>query len=229
MRTEFEGYPFVRIELGKDAPPHLLIDAGIHGEEPASVVGLLAWLEQDAKPWAEQLHFTILPCLNPRGFEHGTRRSRDAEDLNRHFDQPDAPLTRLVARALAGQRFALAMDLHEDFDFEGFYLYELKCTPPYLGERLLKAASTLGPLSHGEKVGAFRTHHGLLRPRRDRSFIRARHGWPIAFHHLEYASDHVVTVETPGRQPLKTRVAIQRACLNQACEFLVSSDFGGLH
>ena len=127
---DFEECPFACIRLGKSDGPKLLIDAGIHGEEPASTLGLVAWLERDASPWMKHMNIPILPCLNPYGFEHGIRGSRDAPDLNRQFDQPLAPLTRLIARALAGERFALVLDLHEDCDFEGFYLSELKSDPP---------------------------------------------------------------------------------------------------
>ncbi len=223
---DFEGCPFTWIRLGGPDGLKLLIDAGIHGEEPASTLGLAAWLEHDAAPWMKHLNITILPCLNPHGFEHGTRGSRDTPDLNRQFDQPDAPPTRLVARALAAERFALALDLHEDCDFAGFYLYELKFAPPYLGERVVQAASTLSPLSHHEPVGTFRTEHGLIRPERSRASMRAREGWPIAFHHFEHVTDHVITVETPGRQPLATRTALQRVCLNEACAFLLAPTSG---
>jgi len=217
---EVEGYPFLRLTFGvPDAPP-LLIDAGIHGEEPAASLGLAAWLGTEAPRWIRHLRITALPCLNPWGFERGLRRSRHAEDSNRLFDVADAPLTRLVAAALGDARFGLAMDLHEDCDFLAAYCYELKAGPPFLGDRILAAFGAWGvPLSHGEAVGPFTTEHGWLRPVHDAAALRARQGWPIAFAHLTRSTGHVVTVETPGRQPLDVRIALQGDALTEAAAF----------
>jgi len=217
---ELEGYPLLRLTFGLPEAPPLLIDAGIHGEEPAASLGLAAWLETDAPRWIRRLRFTALPCLNPWGFERGLRRSRDAEDPNRLFDIAEAPLTRLVAAALQGARFHLAMDLHEDSDFLAAYCYELKAGPPFLGDRILAAFGDRGvPLSHDEAVGPFTTEHGWLRPIHDAATLRSRQGWPIAFAHFTRSTGHVVTVETPGRQPLDVRIALQGDALNEAAAF----------
>lgn len=220
---DHEGYPLLRLTFGPPDAPALLIDAGLHGEEPASPLGLAAWLETDASRWAARLRMTVLPCLNPWGFERGLRRCRDAEDPNRLFDVPGAPLTRLVAAAIGNARFHLAMDLHEDCDFLAAYCYELKAGPPFLGERVLAAFHARGvPLSHGEPVGPFTTEHGWLRPFHDAAALRARQGWPIAFFHFTRSSGHVLTVETPGRLPLSVRIALQGDALNEAAAFVAA-------
>jgi len=214
-----EGYPLFRLVFGEPAGPPILLDAGIHGEEPAGPLGLAAWLDTRAGHWSRRFRFTVLPCLNPWGFEHGTRSSRDTEDLNRHFDEPDAPLTRLVAHALGGARQSLACDLHEDVDFDSCYLYELKAAPPFAGERLLAAAAAFVPVSNGDAVGEFRTAHGLIRPPAGILRPAERRGWPIAIYHFATGCAHVVTMEAPGRRPLETRIAIHRAVLDAACGF----------
>lgn len=226
---EIEGYPLLRLTAGPALAPRLLIDAGLHGEEPAGPLGLATWLEDDAPARVGRLHLTVLPCLNPWGFERGLRRSRDAEDRNRLFDDPDSPLTALVAAATAGARFALAMDLHEDSDFTAAYCYELKAGPPFLGERLLAGFAARGvALSHDEAVGDFRTDHGWIRPGPDAARLRARTGWPIAYYHLTRLTDHVVTVETPGRLPLRERIGLQRAALSGAAAFLLEPGAGDI-
>jgi len=218
---EFEGYPQLKLVFGSKSSRQVLVDAGIHGEEPGAPLGLAAWLEADGARWASRLGFTVLPCLNPWGFERGTRNSRDLEDPNRHFDEPDSPLTALVARALEGRRFALACDLHEDVDFLGAYLYELKAAPPFAGERILEAISAHVPLSNGDEVGDFRTVRGLIRPPAAMLRPTERRGWPIAFFHFANAADHLVTPETPGRQPLPARIAAQRSVLDLVCAFVL--------
>ena len=220
---DLEGYPMLTLEFGSNSGPRVLIDAGIHGEEPAGPLGLAAWLETDAARWSARVGFTVLPCLNPHGFERGTRSSRDTGDLNRHFDEPDAPLTALVIHALAGRRFVLACDLHEDADFDGGYLYELKAVPPFLGERILAAAAAHVPVSDGDAVGEFRTTRGLIRPPAGVLRPAERRGWPIAIFHYAHSSDHVVTMETPGHRPLEDRIAAHRSALNAACAFVAGT------
>jgi hypothetical protein len=215
-----EGYPMFRLVFGATGRPAVLLDAGIHGEEPAGPLGLAAWLEADAAAWARRLRFTVLPCLNPHGFEHGTRGSRDTEDLNRHFDEPEAPLTRLVTRALGEDRFRLAVDLHEDADFDACYLYELKAAPPFAGETLLAAAGAHVSVSDGDEVGDFRTARGLIRPPAGVLRPAERRGWPIAIWHFARVTGHTVTMETPGRRPLEARVLAHRAVLDAACGFV---------
>ncbi|MEK7477094.1 MAG: M14 family metallocarboxypeptidase [Candidatus Coatesbacteria bacterium] len=217
-----EGYPFLRLAFGAMGRPAVLLDAGIHGEEPAGPLGLADWLEADAAAWGQRIRFTILPCLNPWGFERGTRSSRDTEDLNRHFDEPDAPLTRLVTKALEGERFRLAVDMHEDADFDTCYLYELKAAPPFAGERLLAAAAAAAQVgvSDGDEVGDFRTTQGLIRPPEGALRPEERRGWPIAIWHFAHVTGHTVTMETPGRRPLEARVRAHRAVLDAACGFV---------
>lgn len=69
--------------------PRIILSAGIHGEEPAGVYTLLAFLNRGIANYLKQFSFLILPCLNPYGFTRGVHFSREVSDLNRSFD--DAP------------------------------------------------------------------------------------------------------------------------------------------
>lgn len=215
-----DGFPIMLIETPSVKGPRLLIDAGIHGDEPASILGLTDWLQKDAGNWIGRLNISVFPCINPYGFENETRGGRESPDLNRQFDQQDAPLTGILACALAGKRYDLAMDLHEDRDFSEFYMYELRRSPPYLAPQMLSAAAEFAPLAHDREVGTRRTDHGLIRLPTDERTFKARRGWPIAFFLFRRCSYHVITPETPGRQPLNARNDIHRVLLNAACAFL---------
>jgi hypothetical protein len=46
-----------------------------------------------------------------------------------------------VKKIVTPFQFRLALMLHEDYDAEGFYLYEIKRKLPFWGEALLAAAS----------------------------------------------------------------------------------------
>src|SRR5690625_3895025 len=71
--------------------PRVLIAAGVHGEEPGAVVGLLQWLASDAHAWVSQCQLTVIPTFNPWGYERGIRYAANGNDLNREFDAPDHP------------------------------------------------------------------------------------------------------------------------------------------
>lgn len=225
-RTErfgaLDGFPLRLLRFGPPGAPSLLVTAGIHGEEPAAPLGLLDWLEHEAGGVADRLRVTVLPCLNPFGFVRATRGSRRVADLNRTFDDPAGPLTRPVARALGAERFALAMDLHEDCEFDAGYLYELRNDPPFLGERLLARMAEAIPLSDGQVVGPFTTRGGLIRAERPDELIRGRQGWPVALWLKSRSTAHVVTVETPGRRPLAVRAAVHRRLLAEGCAFVLA-------
>lgn len=75
------GRPIRATRIGSgDAPPIILM-AGIHGDEPASVEAVLAWLPE-ARPVRP---IWVVPALNPDGLA-ANRKNNDADvDLNRNF------------------------------------------------------------------------------------------------------------------------------------------------
>ena len=75
-------YPLVKIVLGKGNPRRILISAGIHGDEPAGVETVCAFLENELyKNFLKDWEFTILPCINPAGYDAGTRNNRTTSTL----------------------------------------------------------------------------------------------------------------------------------------------------
>ena len=63
-------YPFQKVILGDHNSRRVLISAGIHGDEPAGVESVCAFLESGRyKPHLDEWEITILPCINPYGFE----------------------------------------------------------------------------------------------------------------------------------------------------------------
>lgn len=219
----FEDHPILVLRAGAPAGRPLLVTAGIHGEEPASALGLAEWLEHDAAGVLDRLALTAFPCLNPVGFERGTRGSRDCPDLNRTFHDPVFPLTRLVTAALGELRFDLAVDLHEDSDFLGAYCYELSAGRPWLAERVLAAAAAHVPVSDGDAVGEYLTRAGVLRPDPAirREAVRRVGGMPMGLWLFERRAPQIVTFESPGARALPERVAATRAALRAACTFLL--------
>jgi protein MpaA len=65
---------------------HLLIHAGIHGEEPETTYALSRALRQMAKP---PEHCALILAANPDGITRGTRGNARGVDLNRNFPSKD--------------------------------------------------------------------------------------------------------------------------------------------
>ncbi len=222
---EADGYPLYRLDLpGPDGAPRFLLSAGIHGEEPGATTGLLHWCERDLAKWLHIFHIEAFPCLNPWGFERGIRHDAQGRDLNRCFrDETPPPAVQMVREATAGAHFAMAVDMHEDCDYFGFYVYERLEHGPAVAPALLQRIAQEGPLSYGEEGDDPPIEQGLVRiplPH-GKSLVEMaaeRPKWPLAFY-LYHVADHVITVETPGRQPLDVRVRMQRAAAETALYF----------
>ena len=101
----------------------LYLSAGIHGDEPASVQGLLAWAERQGKALG-RLPVLILPCLNPWGLLQNRRTDAADVDVNRRWQTDCHPVVLAVRHRIRDHRFALALSLHEDYDATGVYIYE---------------------------------------------------------------------------------------------------------
>lgn len=111
---------------GAPGAARLLLMAGIHGNEPAGVEGLLRVLER--WPADDPRAVVVFPFMNPAGLAAGRREDAAGRDLNRAFSDEgtDAPEVLAFRRALAEEPpFALAVDCHEDDGMSGFYAYEI--------------------------------------------------------------------------------------------------------
>src|SRR5688572_10031014 len=107
--------------------PRIYLSAGIHGDEPAPPLALLAALE--AGMFDTRAVWFICPLLNPAGFLRRTRENADGIDLNRDYKALRSVEIQAHARWLQRQpNFDLALCLHEDWESSGYYLYELNPT-----------------------------------------------------------------------------------------------------
>ena len=110
-------------ELGEANAPAISISAGVHGDEPAAPWALLAIVRDGLLD--PRFAYRIWPCLNPSGYQAETRFNAEGDDVNRSFSRGGmTPEARAVLTANRDRRFAFALDLHEDYEAEGCYLYE---------------------------------------------------------------------------------------------------------
>lgn len=182
----------------------LYVSSGIHGDEPASPLAALALLQQNA--WPDNLALYLCPCLNPDGFDLNTRENPAGMDLNRQYRNPRAFETVAHIRWLKQQpKFDLALCLHEDWESNGFYVYELNPHGlPSLAPQIVAAAETVCPIDRSDVIEGWPAKDGVIRPGVDPT---ARPDWPEAFHLLTNKTPRSYTLESPSDYPLHIRTA----------------------
>jgi len=182
----------------------LYLSAGIHGDEPAGPLAIRQLMQEDR--WPDDVAIVICPCLNPTGFPLNRRENIHGIDLNREYLRIEAPETRAHVEWLQRQPpFDLTLCLHEDWESNGFYLYELNPDgAPSLAEEILRRVAAVCPIDDSEVIEERPAKGGVIRPNVD---PRSRPEWPEAFWLLTNKTRHSYTLEAPSDFPLPTRVA----------------------
>ncbi len=212
-------YPLIKIVLGKGNPRRILISGGIHGDEPSGVETICSFLENKLyKNFLDNWEFTLLPCINPSGFEVGTRNNQDDIDLNRMFREVTAPQEVNFVKTVLDQPYELDLELHEDIDSPGYYLYQKDKSAELssLGRVILDQVESIHPLNLAEEIEEVPMDRGLLSRLSEPDEME---WWPMALYAFTRGCNHVFTLETSPALPMAVRVkahllAIQTA-LNQ--------------
>ncbi len=198
--------------------PNLLITAGIHGDEPAGVLGLYRYMLSIA---LRELPIEVyaFPCVNPVGLLRNSRESSGHFDLNRQMNRNSiAPEARALISALdsLGISFDAAFDLHEDnpevpcdFNLDGaqanaFYLYESNFDPlrAPIGEEISRAIARSGiAVSSQRAIYGERCANGVIQRGIERDQI-----WDVERFLTMNVTNHVITSETLTSQPLAERI-----------------------
>lgn len=192
----------------------IYISTGIHGDEPAGPEGLITWAERhvhELSGWP----LMLLPCLNPAGLVNNTRFNEDGLDLNRLFEKETSAVINALKRLLDEHRFALALNLHEDYDGQGAYLYEIQRVTPYWGESLLKMVRRILPIDPRIRIDGRGARAGLVRRRFDPKRF-ATTGYPEAIYlHLHHHAVRSLTFETPSEFAIERRAAAHVAVIEE--------------
>ena len=180
------------------------ISTGIHGDEPAGPLAARQLLEDNN--WPPDVSLWLCPCLNPTGFALNRRENDEGTDLNRQYLVPTAEETKAHIGWLQRQpAFELCLCLHEDWESQGFYLYELNPDgQPSLAESIIQRVGEVCPIDQSDMIEGRAAQHGIVRPSVD---PRSRPEWPEAFFLLTYKTRLSYTLEAPSDFPLPVRVA----------------------
>lgn len=178
----------------------LYVSAGIHGDEPAGPLAMFELLRADG--WPEDCDLFVCPCLNPVGLERNQREGLEGKDLNRDYRNPQLPAVRAHVAWLRRQpQFDLSLLLHEDWEADGFYLYDLRQGASHASE-IIRAVSAVCPILKATVVDGWPASGGIARPNVD---PQTRPDWPEALYLREVKSKLNYTFEAPSDYPLPVR------------------------
>jgi murein peptide amidase A len=210
---DFKLFGLHRQSCGQTNPKRMYISTGIHGDEPAGPLAAVKLLQEDR--WPENLELWMCPCLNPIGFTLNTRANINGLDLNRAYLNPVAEeIIAHIAWLERQPKFDLTMMLHEDWESQGFYLYEQnpEGRPPF-AEKIIEAVEKVCPIDRSEVIEGRPASGGIVRPSID---PRSRPDWPEAFYLITHKTRQSYTVEAPSDFPMPARVAALVAAVNTA-------------
>ncbi len=191
----------------------IYLSAGIHGDEAGSTEALLDWAEAHANE-LRHLPLLIFPCLNPWGLINNVRHDRHGHDLNRSFHRDNHAVIHRWKEIVTPQTYAVSVMLHEDYDAQGLYLYEIQRARPYWGEGLLEAACPVIPIEGRTRIDGRRSIGGVVRRRLDMKRFEVI-GYPEAIWLDRHGSRRTFTVETPSEFALEQRVAAHRLVIEE--------------
>lgn len=209
------------IALTKRTPgvhPRIYLSAGIHGDEPAPALALLEMLESGG--FDHRANWFICPLLNPNGLARGIRENADGLDLNRDYKDLQSAETRAHVAWLERQpNFSVCLSLHEDWESNGYYLYELNPDQRHsLAEPIIAAVTAVCPIDHRPLIDGRESKAGILRPLADPLL---RENWPESVYLRATHTSLTYTIESPSALPLAQRLAAHRMALETAITLTV--------
>ncbi len=218
-----DDYPIYCIRLGGDPAgrKRVLLSGGVHGDEPAGPESVLAFLERDPVDLLEDFVFLILPCVNPWGYVNNKRENSRGQDINRSFSESGVSEGEIGRRTLKGERFDLYVDLHEDWEAAGFYMYEVRRDGQYAGPDVVRKVEKVGPIDpDSEDDNDIPVSRGVY---------KVDPAWgiggivPYVYH---YHADHALIFETPTGWPMAQRTAAHLAGLDSVLEWTLDNPAG---
>jgi murein peptide amidase A len=208
ISADGETLPIFKLELNPQstAQKRVLISGGIHGDEPAGVETICEFLENKLySPFLKDWHITLLPCLNPSGYQRDTRNNYEDKDLNRLFKLDSSSTEVEIAQKVLESPFDLTLELHEDCDSDGYYIFQkenLQSNPP-LGRKILNAIEPIMPINRNSEIEEIPAEDGLIMRLKEPDEMP---WWPMALYSYHIGCQRSFTLETTPKLPMNVRV-----------------------
>ncbi|NWK56352.1 M14 family metallocarboxypeptidase [Verrucomicrobiaceae bacterium N1E253] len=201
--------------------PWVYISAGVHGDEPAGPMAMLALLKEGV--FDERANWLMCPFVNPLGLAAGTRENASGIDLNRDYLERSSEEVQAHAAWLESKPVPdLFVSLHEDWESSGFYLYEINVAGVTSGAHaILDAASSEIPPEPEPVID----DHEVREPGWIDHSPKAdlpKH-WPEAIFLAERGAGVSYTLETPSSLDLIRRIRCHQLAAGQALDGFLAS------
>ncbi len=188
----------------------ILIEAGIHGNEPAGVAfvrELIGRLADGSTPLADY-DLDIIPVVNPWGWSHDIRFNMAGIDINRDFSSHHSQEARIIINFFKDRRYDLVMDLHEDPKAQGVYFYQYARDDKTLLNRLVAEVKSSGyNIENNVNMILLKTKNGIIdAPMWGLWYVKLTGQLSLSNYCRMYLSGNVFTIETPTNIPLDKRV-----------------------
>jgi succinylglutamate desuccinylase len=217
-------------EFGDAHRPTISLSAGVHGDEPAAPCALLNIVESGLLD--PRFAYRIWPCTNPSGYEAQTRANAEGQDINRSFSRGGlTPEAKAIITATRDRKFALSLDLHEDFEAEGCYCYEPLRDGDSFSSAIIEALDDngcpvqeilstfdLGYSADAKHVCSLRRGRVMTNLREE---IKHFAGLPYSIYIARQAANRALTFESPRRRQFSERVAMHRIAVTAAIAALL--------
>jgi len=212
-------------EVGDAHRPTISISAGVHGDEPAPPWALLNIVADGLLD--PQFAYRIWPCTNPSGYQAETRGNAEGQDINRSFSRGGlTPEAKAIITSTRDRKFALSLDLHEDFEAEGCYCYEPLRDGESFSRSIVEALDEAGcPVQ--EIVPTFDLGYSP-----DAEHVRSLHrgrvitnlheelkhfaGLPYSIYIARRTANRSLTFESPRKRDFIDRIAMHRIAVTTA-------------
>lgn len=203
------------------------LSTGIHGDEPAGPLAVLERLRY--RRFRNDIHWFVLPCMNPAGLAAGTRENAEGIDLNRDYRPKPASLeVHAHMEWLKQRQFTMAICLHEDYEAAGFYFYRLfHDGAPSPDSAVLDAARPFVAIEMSEEIDEMPNHCGVMAPPPE-SHQADREDMPEALRlYYKHCSEGVFNFETPSAKGISDRIAAHNAAIDVAVDWLLEERLVG--
>jgi hypothetical protein len=200
----------------------VLVIAGVNGNGAAGVEYTLGLVRELATlPQAgTRYDADILPLANPWGWVHGVGASPNGVDIEWDFANFVSHESRIIKRFLREKRYDLVIDLREDLEATGFYIWQYGLDSTAASERIVGDLRAQGyPIEADIRRLLFKPRDGIIAaPMWGLTLMGLVDRLTLSGYIRQNTSYVVYAVVTPTVLPLAERIAMQRI----AVETLIS-------
>lgn len=191
----------IRYRPADPRAPRILINAVVHGNEPASLETVATMVRRlvEGKCRLAGMSVDLIPIVNPWGYAHDKRFNKDGRDINRDFASFNTQEANIMRDFLAGKTYNMMIDLHEDPWAKGCYLYQYGRDSQTLARKVLKSLRGEGaPIEPDRWKTLLKLDNGLLdAPMWGLWYMKLSRQLSLSNYYRLNNSQAVFTVETP--------------------------------